>query len=109
MAHAGRAGRRKRHAGRAAQRSERRAAHGGARRLGGAMSDLIHHFGATVRKLREARTWSQEQLAEHAGLNRSYVGEIERGEAIASIVTADKIARAFDVSISTLLPGAYVT
>ncbi|KOR17538.1 DNA-binding protein, partial [Burkholderia cenocepacia] len=28
------------------------------------MSDLIHHFGATVRKLREARTWSQEQLAE---------------------------------------------
>ena len=51
----------------------------------------------------------QEQLAEHAGLNRSYVGEIERGEAIASIVTADKIARAFDVSISTLLPGAYVT
>ena len=73
------------------------------------MSDLIHHFGANVRKLREARTWSQEQLAEHAGLNRSYVGEIECGEAIASIVTADKIARAFDVSISTLLPGAYVT
>ncbi|AIO34708.1 helix-turn-helix domain-containing protein [Burkholderia pseudomultivorans] len=67
------------------------------------MSDLIQHFGSTVRRLREARTWSQEQLAEHAGLNRSYVGEIERGEAIASIVTAHKIARAFDVSLSSLL------
>ncbi|MBN3786815.1 helix-turn-helix transcriptional regulator [Burkholderia sp. Ac-20353] len=72
------------------------------------MNDLIQHFGATVRRLREARTWSQEQLAEQAGLNRSYVGEIERGEAIASIVTADKIARAFDVSISALLSGARV-
>ncbi|PCE34251.1 helix-turn-helix domain-containing protein [Burkholderia ubonensis] len=71
------------------------------------MSELIQRFGATVRKLREARTWSQEQLAEHAGLNRSYVGEIERGEAIASLVTVDKIARAFDVSIARLLlaPG----
>ncbi|VWB66099.1 helix-turn-helix domain-containing protein [Burkholderia latens] len=69
------------------------------------MSDLIQHFGANVRKLREARTWSQEQLAEHAGLNRSYVGEIERGEAIASIVTADKIARAFDVSSRHCCPA----
>ncbi|CAN0627357.1 Transcriptional regulator, XRE family [Burkholderia multivorans] len=70
------------------------------------MTELIRTFGATVRRLREARTWSQEQLAEYAGLNRSYVGEIERGEAIASIVTALKLARAFDVSIATLLPAA---
>jgi XRE family transcriptional regulator, regulator of sulfur utilization len=70
------------------------------------MTELIRTFGATVRRLREARTWSQEQLAEYAGLNRSYVGEIERGEAIASIVTALKLARAFDVSIATLLPPA---
>ncbi len=70
------------------------------------MTELIRTFGATVRRLREARTWSQEQLAEYAGLNRSYVGEIERGESIASIVTALKLARAFDVSIATLLPAA---
>ena len=70
------------------------------------MTELIRTFGATVRRLREARTWSQEQLAEYAGLNRSYVGEIERGESIASIVTALKLARAFDGSIATLLPAA---
>jgi transcriptional regulator with XRE-family HTH domain len=69
---------------------------------------LVRHFGATVRRLRETRTWSQEHLAEQAGLNRSYVGEIERGEVIASIVTVEKLARAFDVSIAALLPGELV-
>ena len=67
------------------------------------MTGLVRDFGATVRALREAHAWSQEQLAEYAGLNRSYVGEIERGSAIASIVTADKLARAFNVPIATLL------
>ncbi|HYS64793.1 MAG TPA: helix-turn-helix transcriptional regulator [Paraburkholderia sp.] len=67
------------------------------------MSVLVREFGAAVRRLREARDWSQEQLAEHAGLNRSYVGEIERGSAIASIVTVDKLARAFQVPIERLL------
>ena len=67
------------------------------------MTGLVRDFGATVRSLREALSWSQEQLAEYAGLNRSYVGEIERGTAIASIVTADKLARALGVPIATLL------
>jgi transcriptional regulator with XRE-family HTH domain len=67
------------------------------------MTSLVRDFGATVRELREARGWSQELLAEYAGLNRSYVGEIERGAAIASIVTVDKLARAFGVPMAALL------
>lgn len=67
------------------------------------MNALVRDFGVIVRRLREARGWSQEQLAEHAGLNRSYVGEIERGTVIASIVTVEKLARAFGVSIADLL------
>ncbi|MFM0501609.1 helix-turn-helix domain-containing protein [Paraburkholderia caffeinilytica] len=67
------------------------------------MSVLVRDFGAAVRRLREASGWSQEQLAEYAGLNRSYVGEIERGSAIASIVTLDKLARAFNVPVERLL------
>ncbi|SAL66495.1 DNA-binding protein [Caballeronia terrestris] len=74
------------------------------------MSTLVRHFGATVRELRESQGWTQEQLAEHAGLNRSYVGEIERGTCIASIVTLDKLAKALDVTMARLLassrPGA---
>ncbi len=67
------------------------------------MSSLVRNFGSAVRALRERRAWSQEQLAEHACLNRSYVGEIERGTAIASIVTVDKLARALGVPIDALL------
>lgn len=67
------------------------------------MSILVRELGASVRRLREQHGWSQEQLAEYAGLNRSYVGEIERGSSIASIVTVDKLARAFQVPIERLL------
>jgi transcriptional regulator with XRE-family HTH domain len=37
-------------------------------------------FGARVRALRHERGWSQEQLAHAAGLDRTYVGSVERGE-----------------------------
>jgi len=64
---------------------------------------LVESFGIAVRRLREANGWSQEQLAERAELNRSYVGEIERGQAISSIVTVDKLARALGVTSAKLL------
>ncbi|MFM0323531.1 helix-turn-helix domain-containing protein [Caballeronia glebae] len=70
------------------------------------MSALVRHFGATVRELRESHGWTQEQLAEYAGLNRSYVGEIERGSCIASIVTVDKLAQALHVPMARLLSPA---
>ncbi|HXZ08587.1 MAG TPA: helix-turn-helix transcriptional regulator [Paraburkholderia sp.] len=73
------------------------------------MTALVRHFGATVRELREARGWSQEQLAEQAGLNRSYVGEIERATVIASIVTVNKLALAFGVPIAQLLCSSFST
>jgi transcriptional regulator with XRE-family HTH domain len=64
---------------------------------------LIHKFGAAVRQLREARGWSQEELAEQAGLNRSFVGEIERGEVTVSLFTVAKLAQAFGMSPSALV------
>jgi len=67
------------------------------------MSTLVGRFGATVRQLREAQGWTQEQLAKYAGLNRSYVGEVERGACIASIVTVDKLAKALAVPMARLL------
>lgn len=67
------------------------------------MNPLPHSFGITVRQLRETRGWSQEALAERADLNRSYVGEIERGKAIASLLTLEKLARALGTSPSILL------
>ncbi|QAU33949.1 helix-turn-helix transcriptional regulator [Janthinobacterium sp. 17J80-10] len=67
------------------------------------MQDLTRCFGLTIRQLRELLDWSQEALAEKANLNRSYLGEIERGKAIPSLVTMDKLAVALAVSLPELL------
>jgi transcriptional regulator with XRE-family HTH domain len=70
------------------------------------MSQLPQHFGRTVRQLRERQGWSQEDLAEYADLNRSYVGELERGQAVASLVTLEKLAAALGLSVTALLSHA---
>ena len=70
------------------------------------MNVIVTKFGIAVRHFREANAWSQEKLAEQAGLNRSFIGEIERGTSIASIVTVDKLARALGVRAGNLLEVA---
>jgi transcriptional regulator with XRE-family HTH domain len=60
-------------------------------------------FGHVIRQLREARGWSQEQLAGQASLNRSYMGEIERAAAMPSLATAEKLAQALDYRLSDLI------
>ena len=70
---------------------------------GCAVSTLVQGFGIAVRQSREARGWSQERLAEHSDLNRSYVGEIERGSVIASLATVEKLAGALGVAASGLV------
>jgi transcriptional regulator with XRE-family HTH domain len=67
------------------------------------MTDLVRVFGENIRHLRDVKCWSQEQLAQRAGLHRSYVGEIERGEVTASILTVEKLANAFDIPMANLL------
>lgn len=67
------------------------------------MTELVHHFAHAVRRLRETRGWSQERLAERSDLNRSYVGELERGEAIPSLATIAKLASAFGLTPSSLM------
>jgi transcriptional regulator with XRE-family HTH domain len=64
---------------------------------------VSERFPQIVRTLRRQRGWSQEQLAEKANLNRSYVGEIERSLAQPSLLTAEKIALALELDLSTLL------
>ena len=67
------------------------------------MSTSIEQFSLVLRQLRQERGWSQEQLAERACLNRSYVGEVERGCASPSLVTVFKLASALEVRLSTLI------
>ena len=59
-------------------------------------------FGRRVRTLRKREGLSQEQLALRCGLNRTYVGGVERGERNISIVNIEKIARAIGLSLKDL-------
>ncbi len=61
------------------------------------------YFGRVVKQLRDTRRLSQEALAERADLNRTYLGEVERGVAIPSLATIAKIATAFNLSTSDLI------
>ena len=63
----------------------------------------IEQFSQVLRQLREERGWSQEQLAERADLNRSYLGEVERGRAVPSIVTVAKLAGALEIQLSSFI------
>jgi len=61
------------------------------------------YFGRVVKQLREEHRYSQEALADRANLNRTYLGEVERGVAVPSLATIAKIASAFNLSASELI------
>ena len=62
-------------------------------------------LGATVRILRERRAWSQEDLAEAAGLHRTYVSQLERGLRNPTLDVMVRLASAFDVELRDLFDG----
>ena len=67
--------------------------------------DIIAVFGQRVRMLRKARALSQETFADLAGLDRSYVGGVERGERNVSLVNIKKFADALEISVEKLFQG----
>ncbi|MBM3526866.1 MAG: helix-turn-helix transcriptional regulator [Alphaproteobacteria bacterium] len=63
----------------------------------------LQRFGARVRAEREGLGISQEELADRAGLHRTYLGGVERGERNLGVLNLIKIARALHVDPSALL------
>lgn len=63
-------------------------------------------LGNAIKKQRSALGISQEELAFRAGLHRTYVSEVERGERNPSIASIEKLAQALKVSVSSLLDPA---
>jgi transcriptional regulator with XRE-family HTH domain len=67
------------------------------------MDSRQQQFGDGVRQLRLEKGWSQEKLAHESGLDRSYLGSVERGERNVSLVNICRIAAAIEVSPSRLM------
>ncbi|SNS38134.1 Transcriptional regulator, contains XRE-family HTH domain [Granulicella rosea] len=59
-----------------------------------------------VRDLRHVRNLSQRQLATRMGVPRTYISKIENGKAMPTLSSLDRLARALQVDISTLLRDA---
>jgi len=74
-------------------------------------ADLTGYFGSVVRERRNYLRISQEELADRAGLHRTYITDIERGARNPSLKSIEKIAKALQLSIAALFsptsgPGA---
>lgn len=66
-------------------------------------SDILKRFGDRVRRLRAQKgLTSQIELAFKAGLDRTYIGGIERGERNVALKNIEKIAKALGVTIGEL-------
>ncbi len=66
---------------------------------------LLRRLGYRLRKLRETHGWTQVEMAEKTGLDRSFLADVERGKRNISIRNLYIIAKGFKKSLSELLMG----
>jgi len=62
--------------------------------------DIKEKIGNRLRELRTAKGLSQEKFSFECGLDRTYIASIEQGRRNVSIANIEKIAKAFNISVS---------
>jgi len=62
--------------------------------------------GSTIRRIRLSKNISQEELAHLAGVDRSYMGAVERGDNNVALLKLARVAGALELSVSKLLKEA---
>lgn len=67
---------------------------------------LLVAFGEAVRRIRLEHGISQEQLALMTGLDRSYMGGVERGDSNVTLLKMNAVARALGLSLAELMRDA---
>jgi transcriptional regulator with XRE-family HTH domain len=69
-------------------------------------SDIVKVVAENVRALRKTAGLSQEELAHQAGLDRTYISQVERMRRNVTIVVLARIAHALQTSPEKLLAGS---
>ncbi len=67
------------------------------------VSPIHKKFGERLKELRDKNKVTQEQIAEKVGVDRSYMGFLERGEKNPTLEKLTLIAKAFNITLSELL------
>ncbi len=62
-------------------------------------------LGYRIRYLRQQKNWSIEDLALEAGINRNYLGDLERGTRNPTLAVLNKIAFALGIDLAVLFEG----
>jgi transcriptional regulator with XRE-family HTH domain len=65
--------------------------------------DVRHRLARNMKRLRKERGWSQEALADEAGLDRTYISGIERVVRNPTITVVQRVASALDCRLGELL------
>ena len=68
------------------------------------MEDLAEKFGKQLRKKRKEFGISQDDLALKSGIDRSYIGRIERGEVNVTLEKVYRLSEILNCSVQDLLP-----
>lgn len=66
-------------------------------------TDLLRRFGAELRACRHARQWTQEELADRAGLHVNFIGLLERGQRNPSLLILARLAEQLNIKLSALM------
>ena len=64
--------------------------------------DFLKWFGGRLREIRHQKGLSQEELAELASIDRTYVGGVERGERNLSVLNVKRLSDAFGINVKDL-------
>jgi transcriptional regulator with XRE-family HTH domain len=67
--------------------------------------DLLVRLGGRISKLRKTQGWTQAELAERVGIDRSFLADVERGKRNISILNVEIIAKGLKISLSRLFSG----
>lgn len=66
-------------------------------------SKILESIGKEIKILRLTFGWSQEKLSEMSGVDRTFLGKVERGAINVSVLTLCEIAKALGVNIKKII------